>query len=233
MTEPVEIASDVELVADGVWHWRIDNSNIGGNVSSSHAVQFEADDGSAACVLIDPVRLDPHALQQLPPVAAILLTARCHQRAAWRYRRQLGVEVWMPEGVTDPEEEADHYYRAGDALPGGFKAVHTPGPENAHFALWHLERELLVVPDLASHPEGDHGAEVEPRLIDPAFHEHPDQTRASVQRLVRLHPEVLLFDHGVPITDGAEHALIEALAGQVRCRPASRSRGCWRRRAHT
>src|SRR5439155_19072254 len=92
MTEPREIADAVEVVADGVWHWRVRNSNIGGGISSSHAVT--ADGGS---ILIDPVRLGDAALQTLPPVQAILLTATCHQRAAWRYRRELGAEVWLPE----------------------------------------------------------------------------------------------------------------------------------------
>ena len=41
-------------------------------------------------MLIDPVRLDDAALGALPRPIAVLLTARCHQRAAWRYRRELG-----------------------------------------------------------------------------------------------------------------------------------------------
>ena len=96
MTEPNEIAAGVEQVADGVWHWRIHNSSIGGAISSSHAVA--TDDG---CVLIDPVRLAGEALASLPAPTAILLNAKTHQRAAWRYRRELGVEVWLP-GTRPP-----------------------------------------------------------------------------------------------------------------------------------
>ena len=57
MSEPREIADHAEQVADGLWHWRIDNSAIGGAISSSHAVA--TGDG---CVLIDPVRLEPLTL---------------------------------------------------------------------------------------------------------------------------------------------------------------------------
>jgi hypothetical protein len=49
MTEPREVAERVERVADGVWHWRIHNTNIGGEISASHAVATEG-----GCVLLDP-----------------------------------------------------------------------------------------------------------------------------------------------------------------------------------
>ena len=77
MSEPREIAAVADEVAPGLWHWRISNSGIGGNVSSSQALMTM--DG---CVLIDPVGLDASALAALPRPMATLLTARCHQRAA-------------------------------------------------------------------------------------------------------------------------------------------------------
>ena len=45
MTEPSEIAETVEEVVDGVWHWQIHNANIGGAISSAHAI---ATDGAHA-----------------------------------------------------------------------------------------------------------------------------------------------------------------------------------------
>ena len=88
MTEPREIAEKAEEVVPGLYHWHIHNSNIGGSISSSHALV----DGDA-CVLIDPVRLAGDALAAWPEPGNVLLSARCHQRAAWRYRRELGAEV--------------------------------------------------------------------------------------------------------------------------------------------
>ncbi|MCW2973870.1 MAG: hypothetical protein JWN72_2143 [Thermoleophilia bacterium] len=201
MTAPHEIASNVEQVADGVWHWHITNPQIGGALSSSHAVRVERPDGTLGVVLIDPVRLDPHARQQLPAVAAIVLTARTHQRAAWHYRHQFGAEVWMPAGSTDVTDQPDHTYGAGDELPGGFVAVHTPGPEEAHYALWNAELELLVVPDLVMRAEGATAAETQ--VMDPAYHDDPDATRQSIARLIELHPYLLLFDHGEPVAGAA------------------------------
>ena len=90
MSEPRETAEAVEEVAEGLYHWRIHNSAIGGNVSSSHALA--TGDG---CVLIDPVRLAEDAMASLPRPTAVVLTARCHQRAAWRYRTEFGIDVWL------------------------------------------------------------------------------------------------------------------------------------------
>jgi hypothetical protein len=130
MTEPTEIAPAVQEVWPGLWTWSIRNSNIGGHTSTSHAVLTRE-----GCLLIDPVRLDAAALAGLPRPTATLLTARCHQRAAWRYREELGAEVWLPEDASAADEEPDHTYADGQVLPGGLRAFRTPGPEWPHYSL--------------------------------------------------------------------------------------------------
>ena len=54
------------------------------------------------------------------------------------------MKVYAPEGDRAMDEEPDVRYRAGDMLPGALKAVHTPGPEQAHYAFW---REQLAPPE--------------------------------------------------------------------------------------
>ena len=197
MTEPKEVAGQVEAVVPGVCHWHIHNSNIGGAVSSSHAVI--TGDG---CVLIDPVRLAEAALAELPRPEAIVLTARCHQRAAWRYRKEFGAEVWLPEDASAADEEPDRRYADGDTLPGGLTALRTPGPEMPHYSFL-LEGIPGVVfcSDLIAHD----GHEL--RFIPPQFHEDPAATRHSVEELLSLPFEVLCFDHGVPLADDPKGAL--------------------------
>lgn len=80
-------------------------------------------------VLVDPVRLAHDALSTLSRPVAVVLTARCHQRSAWRYRSEFGTEVWLPEDATAADEEPDRRYAEGDFLPGRLLAVRTPGPE--------------------------------------------------------------------------------------------------------
>ena len=201
MTEPREIAQAAEEVVPGLWHWRISNSNIGGHVSSSQALLTRE-----GCVLVDPVRLDDAALGALPRPTATLLTARCHQRAAWRYRDELGAAVWLPEDATAADERPDHTYADGQLLPGGLHAFRTPGPEWPHYSfLYEGDPGVVFCSDLLSSDEsGLH-------FIDPAFHEDPEATRKSVEALLDLPFGILCFAHGLPITDDPKAALREAL----------------------
>jgi len=198
MSEPRESAVEVEEVVEGLYHWRIHNSSIGGGISSSHALV--TDDG---CVLIDPVQLADDAMASLPRPTAVVLTAKCHQRSAWRYREQFGIEVWLPEDASAADEEPDHRYADGDLLPGGLVAVRTPGPEWPHYSLL-LEGEPSVVfcSDLVMHA-GDGAV----RFVPPEFHEDPAETRRSVDKLLGLPFGILCFDHGAPIVDDPKAAL--------------------------
>lgn len=202
MSEPREIAEEVEEVVRGVYHWRIRNSAIGGEISSSHAVAVV--EGS---VLVDPVRLGADALATLPQPRAILLTARCHQRSAWRYRSELGIEVWLPEDASAADEEPDRRYAEGDVLPGGLSVVRTPGPEWPHYSFL-LRRDLgvLFCSDLVSNAGGR-----ELSFVSPEFHEDPAETRRSAERLLGLPFSILCLDHGVPITADPKAALRELL----------------------
>ena len=207
MSEPRETAEEVEEVVAGLYHWRIHNSAIGGGISSSHALA-----AGGGCVLIDPVRLADDALAQLPEPRAILLTARCHQRAAWRYRRQFDVEVWMPKDAAPADEDPDQLYLEGDLLPGGLLAMRTPGPEWPHYSFlmeprveWGLPEDgVLFVSDLVMRPDGR-----ELQYVPFEFHEDPAATRHSVAGLLGLPFAILCLDHGAPITEKPKKALQE------------------------
>lgn len=202
MTEPREIAEQAEEVVDGLYHWHIHNANIGGAISSSHALV----DGDV-CVFVDPVRLADGALAALPKPGAVVLTARCHQRAAWRYRRELGAEVWLPVDASAADEEPDHRYGEGDTLPGGLLAVRTPGPEWPHYSfLLDADPGVLFCSDLVMRPGGK-----ELRFVPFEYHEDPAATRHSVERLLELSFEVLCLAHGKPLTDDPKAALRELL----------------------
>jgi hypothetical protein len=206
MTEPVEIAQSCEQVAPGVWHWRVHNRAIGGSISSSQLVAANGE-----VVLVDPVQLAPEALAELPRPTAICLTAKCHQRSAWRYRERFGAAVWAPQGTARLDEEPDRRYGAGDTLPAGMLAVHTPGPEDVHFCFL-LEREqgVLLCSDLLGRDEDG-----ELDFIPLQYHDDPDATRRSVECLLDLPFAVLCLDHGPPLADdpkAAIRALLERTA---------------------
>jgi glyoxylase-like metal-dependent hydrolase (beta-lactamase superfamily II) len=206
VSEPNATAERAEEVVPGVWRWFVSNERIGGAESTSHAVR-----GEEGVVLVDPVRLAAEALAALGDIRAICVTAQCHQRSAWRYRRELGAPVWAPEATRPTEEEPDERYAAGDELPGGLRAVHTPGPEEAHFSFL-LERHggVLFCSDLLTHYEAR-----ELDFVPLRYHDDPEQTRRTVEGLLDIDFAVLCFAHGSPLADdpkGAIRALLERTA---------------------
>jgi glyoxylase-like metal-dependent hydrolase (beta-lactamase superfamily II) len=200
MSEPNVIAQSIEEITPGVWRWFVHDDRIDFE-SDAHAV---VENGRV--VLIDPLPIDETALSRLGTVDAICLTAKCHQRSAWRYRKQFGVKVYAPEGVRPMDEKADVFYRAGDVLPGGLQAIHTPGPEHVHYGFL-LAREpgVFFCPDLLMHGKG------KLEFVPPEFHDDPAETRASVRRLLNLRFSILCFNHGAPITKDPHKALRELL----------------------
>jgi hypothetical protein len=191
MAESKAVAKVAVEVVPGVWDWGVANERIGGAESTGHAVS-----GDGGVAFVDPVRLAPDALASLGPVTAILLTAQCHQRSAWRYRRELGASVWAPEGTRPMEEEPDERYRARELLPGGLRAVHTPGPEEVHFSfLREGEPGVLICSDLLTNYDG-RGLDFVPL----AYHDDPEQTRRTVEGLLDLDFAVLCLDHGSALT---------------------------------
>jgi glyoxylase-like metal-dependent hydrolase (beta-lactamase superfamily II) len=204
MSEPREIAAGAEPVVEGVWHWSIANSAIGGATSSCQAIAVDG-----GCVLIDPLPLEPDELDALPPPGAIVLTAKCHQRSAWRYRGEFGADVWAPEGAPATDEEPDRRYAEGDLLPGGLRAIRTPGPEPGHYCLLREDApRILFCSDLLM------GGEGRGRLafVPAQFHDDPAETRRSVELLAALDFDVLCLDHGRPVTDDPHGAITALLA---------------------
>ena len=92
---------------------------------------------------------------------------------------------------------------AGPSLPGGLQAIHTPGPERAHYALWRAEAPAVVFcPDLVMRVEG---GEVE--FVPPEYHEDPEATRDSLRRLLDLPFALFCMDHGAPLAVNGREAL--------------------------
>ena len=204
MSEPAEAADNVEQIVPGVWHWSIHNSNIGGNVSASHAVGGE--DGG---VWIDPVRVDDS--DSLPRPQAIVLTSRGHQRAAWRYRREFGVPVHAPRGGDGYDEEPDSLYGEGDSLPEGLVAIPTPGFGDAKFALHRAAQgetpSLMIVGDLVMRKEDGSLT-----TIPPQFQSDPAAARNSLERVASERFDLLLIGHAPPVSGNPRGQLQSLLA---------------------
>jgi glyoxylase-like metal-dependent hydrolase (beta-lactamase superfamily II) len=203
VSEPRAVAPSADEFLPGVWCWHVDDERIGGYLSAAHAVR--ADDG---VVLIDPLPLADEALAGFGSVSAICLTTSVHQRSAWRLRRELGVQAWAPQAVKEIDEEPDERYSEGDSLPGGLRAVFTPGAGTAQHSFL-LEREggILFTPDLFYRPPG-----AELMLVPAQYMHDPEQARRTAEQLLDLAFAVLCSGHGMPVTDDPKSAIRAALA---------------------
>lgn len=196
MSEPEAVAQEVEEVVPGVWHWSVHDERID-FISAAHA---------AAGVLIDPLPLAPDAFARLGEVSAIVLSCGSHQRSAWRLRGELGVPVWAPRLSKEIDEEPDERYGDGDELPGGLRAVFTPGAGTTQHTLLLESPSVAFVPDLLlQYPDGRVDFVDEKYLVD------IEQARESARRLFDLDFEVLCLGHGKPLTDDPKAAIATLL----------------------
>jgi glyoxylase-like metal-dependent hydrolase (beta-lactamase superfamily II) len=202
VSEPRTVAREILEVVPGVWHWRIHDERID-FLSAAHAVR--ADGGS---VLVDPLPVDSGQLAKVGDVTAIVLTCGSHGRSAWRLRDELGVPVHVPSLSETLRDRADGTYGDGDELPGGLRAVFTPGAGTTQHTLVLRDPAVAFVPDLLAQAEGE-----ELSLIPAEYMADAAEARRSVEKLLDLDIEILCLGHGVPVTENAKSALRRALEG--------------------
>lgn len=209
MPDAIGIARPAGAVGEGLYRYTLHDDRI--DFQSDSYLLVEAGQG----VLLDPLPVDPAELTRHGPIRAIVLSASCHERAAWRYRDQLDVPVWAPEGGVDFEGTPDRWYRAGDRLPGGLVAVHAPGPTEAHYAFY-CDRGggVVLCADLLTHAAGKRLA-----FVPDEYQDEPERTRESVRRLLDLDFTILCTNHGHPLLEGAKDAIRELLARDKKSGP--------------
>jgi len=202
MPEPKGTAKPLGEVFPRVYRWMMHDDRIDAQ-SDSYAV---VDDGHV--VLIDPLPMAKQDLGQLGAVHSIVLTASCHERSAWRYRREFKIPVYAPAGAVDFEKDPDFWYDQGDHLAGNLIAIHSPGPTEAYYSLY-LERDGGVVfcGDLLTNYSGEGLA-----FVPDEYQDDPPRIRESVRHLLSLEFTTLCPNHGDPITSGAKEAIRDALA---------------------
>jgi glyoxylase-like metal-dependent hydrolase (beta-lactamase superfamily II) len=202
VSEPKTVATSIEEVIPGVWRWSIHDERID-FLGAAYAVK--TDEG---VVMIDPLPLEAVALAELGRVEAIVLTCGSHQRCAWRYRREFGVKVYAPALSKEIDEEPDVRYGDGDSLPGGLRAVFTPGAGTTQHTLLLGDPKVAFVPDmLVETPDGRVAMLASRWMYD------PEEARRSVEKLLDLDFDVLCLAHGGAVTKGANDALRDALTG--------------------
>jgi glyoxylase-like metal-dependent hydrolase (beta-lactamase superfamily II) len=196
VSEPEAVAQEIEEVVRGVWHLSVHDERID-FISAAHA---------AAGVVIDPLPLVPDAFARLGKISAIVLSCGSHQRSAWRLRRELGVPVWAPALSKEIDEEPDERYGDGDELPGGLRAVFTPGAGTTQHTLLLESPSVAFVPDLLLRAPGESLG-----VLPDKWAHDPELMRKSLRKLLELDFDVLCLGHGKPVTDDPKGVLRAAL----------------------
>ena len=203
MSEPTAIASTVELLVPGIFHWTVEDDRIAFR-SDAYALAT-----TAGTVLIDPLPVAAKALERLGRIEAICLSVQSHQRSSWKLRRQLGVRVYAPRAAEGLEESPDHWYSEGDPLPGGLRAIHAPGPCEASYVFYSRETSVLFLGDLLiREPRGRF------RFVSDEYMDDPPAARASVEKILALSDlsyDVLCSAHGNPLKGGTVDAIRRAI----------------------
>ena len=143
------IARQLAEVVPGLWHWHIWDDRIQ-QETHAHAVS----DASGRVLEFDPLPLAPEALRSLEPITAICLTAACHQRSAWRYRRAYGAKVYAPKARARWMKSRTSATAATISCPENSRRSTRRAPGQAHYAFWREQApSVLFCPDLVMRVE--------------------------------------------------------------------------------
>jgi glyoxylase-like metal-dependent hydrolase (beta-lactamase superfamily II) len=181
-------AQRTTVIGPNIYHWWLADERIDGAQSDSYAMYTRA-----GFVFVDPLPMTYVAADLFPAVSVCFLTRGCHQRACWRYQYEHGARVLSPRGSPGLRTEPDQHYVEGTRLSADFRAIHTPGPEYNHYALFRPgEPSMLFVGELVRRFDPESPLEITP--VEPGL--DPELGRRSVEKLLELEFDMLCLSHG-------------------------------------
>lgn len=203
MSEPKTIADGIQFLAEDLVHWTLADDRLGGFRSDSYAVRTVS-----GWVMIDPLPLNPRALESIQPVCGIFLTHGWHQRSAWRYRHELSAPVYASEAARGMDEDPDEMYSVDKMPVPGFTGV----PSEAMKTVYHLifntdsgplkDKPVLFCADLITqYPEQPYRFPVQPEFFDPV------KGVEEIAILLQYYPEIMCPAHGKPLLEECQSIL--------------------------
>jgi hypothetical protein len=201
--------SPVDEVVDGVFHWQARHPRTGGQ-AHSHLL-------AGAATVLDPMVGDEALeLMRAHPPERVVLTNRHHWRQADRVVAEFGCPVLCPrsglhEFEADDERQVEPYSYGDELAPG--LIAHEVGsicPDDAALELRRGTGALCFADGLMRHEGRLHF------VSDGLLADDPDDAAevkrgllASLERLLELEFETLLFAHGDPLDAGGHQAVEE------------------------
>jgi glyoxylase-like metal-dependent hydrolase (beta-lactamase superfamily II) len=196
-------------ILPGIYHWTAEHPKIGFAVSS----YFVAESGTVLDPMVPPeAGLDWFADER--PVQAIALTNRHHDREAAAYCERFGIgPVLVPEsGLQEFEEKALDVrgYAPGEEIIPGILAHEVGAICPDDMALEIRSAGALAMADGLVH--FDDGV----RFVRDSYMDDPQQTKRgltqSLELLLDVDFDTLLFAHGMPIVGDGKRALRDFLS---------------------
>ena len=119
--------------------------------------------------------------------------------------RRLYLRALKAGGIRGQTLKEFEMYGDGDLLPGGLRAIATPGHTDGHMALHLADRDVLFVGDaiVTVDPYTDLEG---PRLVARAATKDVRQNLASLDAIAATGAKTVLTGHGEPWTQGAQAA---------------------------
>ena len=125
--------------------------------------------------------------------------------------RSLYLKALKAGGIRGQTIKDYEVYRDGDTLPGGFRAIGTPGHTDGHMALHLPARDAVFVGDAIVTIDPYTNLEG-PRLVARAATKDVEQNLASLDAIAATGASTVLVGHGPPFTGGAQAAADQARA---------------------
>ncbi len=198
-------ASEVQRIGD-VLFWETWEPSVKTIVSSCAVV-----DGDGRLVIIDPIPLEPMALEELAAMGepkAIFLTNGNHAREAGAFRGRFSAPILSGAGAVEPLGlSVDATVADGQTVASGLlRAIELPGAGPGEMALVAAGRSLHL---------GDALINLEPDGLGILPAKYCDDHRVLQKSLRKLLPfefGILTFAHGLPIASRARQRLHQLLA---------------------
>ena len=190
-------------ILPGIYHWTAFHKGIGFDVSSYFVV--------ASATLIDPM-MPPDGLRAFADVGEperIVLTCRHHYRGSDRFVEAFGCPVLCPEpGLHEFEGGPDvQGYAWGEEVAPGITALEVGSLSPDDGALQIPAVEALAFADGLVHWGGGQVGFVPDQYMGDDPEAVKKGLRESLDRLLDLDYDNLLFGHGEPIVGGGRQAL--------------------------
>jgi len=166
---------------------------------------------------IGPIMVDPPSaaevilkdIEALGKPRAIILTGRRQQRRSKQYQGWYKAKLFAPEGDRKLLTiRADHFYRGGESLPGGFKSISLPDQRSpGETALYHEKLGVMVCSHLVCTKAGY------VQMQDQGLYWNFSRAFEAQLTLLDYPFETLLPGRGTPIVKEASMGLAKFLAG--------------------